>query len=117
LNAALDAMEKDATDTDGDGVPDVEELRAGTDPDSPVPGATTADPKYGCGVASNPDRRGWPITLAFAIAALALRLRRRERRAVAAAQSACAPRCPAQATRRVSAGEARPSSACPRGRR
>jgi len=77
LNAALDRMTADGTDTDGDGVPDVEELRAGSDPNSPVPGATTADPQYGCGVAS-PRRSTW-AAVALIIAAAALRRRARRR--------------------------------------
>lgn len=100
LNAALDQMAADGTDTDGDGVPDVEELRAGTDPNSPVLGATTADPRYGCGVASGPWRPAWLAPgLIVAAAALRRRARRRER------------------PRPFSAAAARPSSASLRGPR
>lgn len=78
LNDALNQMAADATDTDGDGASDVDELRAGTDPNSPVPGAATADPSYGCGVGSRPCRAGW-ATPALLVALTVLRRRARPR--------------------------------------
>jgi len=79
LNGALDQMATDGTDTDGDGVSDVAELRAGTDPNSPVPGATTADPSYGCAVASRPVHSGWAASVSLLAAAVMLRRRRGRR--------------------------------------
>jgi len=76
LNSALDGMQSDGTDSDGDGTSDVEELRLGTDPNSPVPGATTADPTYGCNLASRPPRVGWGA-VALSVAALVILGRRR----------------------------------------
>jgi MYXO-CTERM domain-containing protein len=78
LNAALDQMDTDGTDSDGDGVSDVAELRAGTDPNSPVPGATTADPRYGCEIVSSGGHAGWAGLVAI-FAAVVLRRRRRAR--------------------------------------
>jgi len=52
LAGALARSEADRVDTDGDGTLDVEELRAGTDPNSPFAGASSADdPTYGCALA------------------------------------------------------------------
>ncbi len=64
LDSALDAMDKDGTDSDGDGAPDITELRNATDPnvndvtvtknDAGQPGGGAANgsapepPQYGC---------------------------------------------------------------------
>ena len=76
LRAALVQLETDAVDTDGDGVGDVAELRAGSDPASPVPLAATGEPAYGCRVAGHA-----PATGAIPLAGLALAWRVRRRRA------------------------------------
>ncbi|HEX2658498.1 MAG TPA: thrombospondin type 3 repeat-containing protein [Polyangia bacterium] len=75
LRSALRQLETDAVDTDGDGVGDVAELRAGTDPASPVPGAATGEPSYGCRVAG-----GAPALGALPLAGLALAWLARRRR-------------------------------------
>ena len=75
LRAALVKLEADGVDTDGDGVGDVAELRAGTDPASPVPLAPTGEPSYGCRVVG-----GAPTAAAIALVGLALAWLLRRRR-------------------------------------
>lgn len=86
LTAALQQMETDKVDSDGDGVTDIEEIVNKTDPNSN--GAATASPVYGCARSTNesaatpaasvaPARAVWPG--AIAIAAIAAILRRRRR--------------------------------------
>jgi hypothetical protein len=77
VSIALTQMATDQVDSDGDGVTDVEELKAGTDPN--VPGAVPmalADPTYGCSTAGGVAL--WPGLLA--LGAGALRTRRFRRR-------------------------------------
>lgn len=56
LVQVLDALEVEGTDSDGDGASDVEELRAGTDPNvSSGSGPSTLGPlRYGCGAEAGP---------------------------------------------------------------
>jgi MYXO-CTERM domain-containing protein len=71
LTAALDALEADNVDSDGDGTGDVDELRAGQDPN--VAGGVAATPVgYGFGCSTTPTVE--PVAL---LGALALLLRRR----------------------------------------
>ncbi|MGA3123709.1 MAG: thrombospondin type 3 repeat-containing protein [Polyangiaceae bacterium] len=96
LTPALDADESDRVDSDGDGIPDIEELRNGTDPNSPandciIPDGTAIDdgqcspggrasPQLGCSVQGLPGSAGWGLSAEMAIAALvALSLVRRAR--------------------------------------
>ena len=47
LDTALDALAAEKTDSDGDGVPDIDELKAGTDPNV-AGGGNYPPPSYGC---------------------------------------------------------------------
>ncbi len=74
LDTALDALAAEHTDSDGDGVGDIDELKAGTNPNS-AGGGVVPPPTYGCF-----DVTGQPgsalALLPVALAMLLLRLRR-----------------------------------------
>jgi hypothetical protein len=74
LDTALDALAAEKTDSDGDGVPDIDELKAGTDPNA-AGGGAVPPPTYGCfDVSGQP---GSPLALLpVALALVLLRLRR-----------------------------------------
>jgi hypothetical protein len=78
---AIAQMIKDGVDSDGDGVTDIEELKNGTDPNSPGDaGLGDARPGYGCGGTPPVGRSTLPdggfIVMAIVAVARALRLRR-----------------------------------------
>lgn len=80
LTAALDAMDRDAVDSDGDGVPDIQELRDDTNPNTPanVSLSGTSGPNAGCGGGST--GRSPNAYPAFSLVLLLLPLLRRRRR-------------------------------------
>ena len=77
LFAVLDQMKSEAIDSDADGTPDIAELAAGTDPNSP-PNDTIGPQTYGCSLAT--PRGEAPLSLGAAVA-VALWLAGRRRRA------------------------------------
>jgi hypothetical protein len=77
LATALQALEAEGTDSDGDGLGDVEELRMGLDPNFDGD-AGSVPPQFGCGARVAPRAPDdWWSTVAGCLMALALVMRRR----------------------------------------
>ncbi|HEY2405563.1 MAG TPA: thrombospondin type 3 repeat-containing protein [Polyangiaceae bacterium] len=77
LDRALATMDAEQTDSDGDGIPDLDELRMGSDPND-GPGNGLPIPQTGCAVRGSPDS-GVVTLLALALCSIALRVRSRRK--------------------------------------
>ncbi len=64
--AILEVM-KDGVDSDGDGVPDWQEIVDGTDPNEPGTAADIRDPQLGCRVVGGRPGHGVAVSLAVAL--------------------------------------------------
>jgi len=85
LRAALDELEREGIDSDGDGTPDVAELRMGQDPNQAGDASLIGEePRYGCGAAlvgaSRTAGSGWLWAAMALIAGWAARRRSPKRR-------------------------------------
>ena len=84
LKAALEGDDAEHLDSDGDGVPDIEELRVGTNPNVGASGVEAASdaplPETGCAFTARPPAREAPFSTALVGLALALARRRRRAR-------------------------------------
>ena len=79
LDTALDALAAENHDSNGNGISDIDELKAGNDPNATGTGGSTVTPQYGCsGARSAPDSAGGTAAL---LMALLLGLAARRRRA------------------------------------
>lgn len=77
VRTALDALEAEHKDSDGDGTPDIAELRAGTNPNAAA-GEEVVVPDYGCTIAGGRAcPSGLQTTYWLMGAAVAIRLLRR----------------------------------------
>jgi hypothetical protein len=72
LDRALMLAEQNGDNVDGDQVPDIAELRQGTDPNTPEGGVAAEGPKFGCYCTAVRARSGFSAAGAVWLAALAL---------------------------------------------
>jgi len=81
LTNALDAMQRDGVDSDGDGIPDIQELLDDTDPNTPGDVSLTGEsgPNSGCGGGHKANSAGNTPAAAIGLLLLALARRRLRR--------------------------------------
>ena len=75
LDTALDALDAERTDSDHDGVPDIDEFKAGSDPNV-AGGGSIPPPSYGCFDVTGQSASPLALLLPVALALLLLRARR-----------------------------------------
>lgn len=76
VQSAIKGVMADEVDSDGDGVPDWQEIVNGTDPNAPGTATDIQDPQLGCEVGGGTTRRG-PLVSSAILLAWIIRRRRR----------------------------------------
>ena len=76
VRSAIRAVATDEVDSDGDGVPDAQEILDGTDPNAPGTATDIQDPQLGCRVGGGAGERGAAASSAMLLAWLIRRRRR-----------------------------------------
>lgn len=80
IQTAIDALKEQQVDGDGDGIPDIDELQQGLNPNDPNKGASLCGPVYGCVRVAKPGRvDGVASAASAAVLLLGMALLRRRR--------------------------------------
>ncbi len=79
LDPALDTLNTNKTDSDGDGIPDIQALQEGLDPSTGYSQPNAPPERYGCGarISTGPLRQRGELSIALATLSFALLVHRR----------------------------------------
>ncbi|MES1209414.1 MAG: thrombospondin type 3 repeat-containing protein [Pseudomonadota bacterium] len=77
VQSAIEGVKTDGVDSDGDGVPDWQEIVDGTDPNAPGTAKDIQDPQLGCAVGGGPGGRAGAVAASAILLVSVIRRRRR----------------------------------------